>query len=102
MNPTESAAVFIEKLAIMEKNFTRGVSGDPLSPAAKTWPGLGELAVLRLVGVIWSTSDMKHAVVGPARLLMGAYLELGRIRTVADLASGLFLCTLFLQVGRHL
>jgi nucleolar protein 14 len=31
------------------------------------------------------------------RLLMAAYLELGRLRSISDLASGLFLCTLFLQ-----
>lgn len=40
---------------------------------------------------------MKHPVVGPAQLLMGAYLELGRIRSLEDLASGLFIVTLFYQ-----
>ena len=40
---------------------------------------------------------MNHAVVNPARLLMGSYLGLCRIRTLQDVASGLFLCTLFLQ-----
>jgi len=40
---------------------------------------------------------MRHAVVSPARLLMGSYLGLCKIRSLADAASGLFLCTLFLQ-----
>ncbi len=81
----------------MEKNLARGAK-DPEASTSKTWPGYSELALLRLVGIVWSTSDMKHRVVGPARLLMGAYLELGRIRNLKDLASGLFLCTLWLQV----
>ena len=42
---------------------------------------------------------MKHAVVGPARYLMGAYLALPRIRSLADIASGLFVCSLFLEAS---
>jgi nucleolar protein 14 len=64
---------------------------------AKTWPGVQELCFLRLIGTIWPTSDKKHAVVTPTRLLMGAYLGLCRVRDLKDMASGLFLCTLFLQ-----
>ena len=45
---------------------------------------------------------MNHAVVSPTRVLMGAYLGLGRIRSIADVASGLFLCTIFLQVPQAL
>lgn len=40
---------------------------------------------------------MNHAVVTPTRLLMGSYLGLCRVRSIQDIASGLFLCTLFLQ-----
>ena len=40
---------------------------------------------------------MSHHVVSPARLLMGAYLGLGRVRSLQDIASGLFLCSLFLH-----
>lgn len=40
---------------------------------------------------------MNHNVVSPARLLMGSYLGLCRVRSLQDLASGLFLCTLSLQ-----
>lgn len=81
----------------MEKNFRRGVSHGPLDPAARTFPGLPELALLRVVGALWPTSDMQHAVISPARLLMGAYLALSRVRSLQDLGSGLFLCTLWLQ-----
>lgn len=96
--PVASAQVFVEKLSLMHKNLMRGLSKGATSPDAKTWPGLAELSFLRILGVMWSTSDMNHAVISPARVLMGAYLGLGRIRSATDLASGLFLCTLFLQV----
>ena len=96
--PIQSAEEFVRKLKVMQKNLSRGLQ-DPLSPSSKTFPGVPELILLRVLGGIWSTSDMKHAVVGPARYLMGAYLGLPRIRSLADIASGLFLCTLFYEAS---
>ena len=81
----------------MHKNLKRGLTRGPLDPDSKTWPGIPELSLLRIIGLIWPTSDLNHAVVSPTRILMGAYLGLGRVRSLADIASGLFLCTLFLQ-----
>ena len=81
----------------MHKNLKRGLSLGPLHPEAKTWPGLPELTLLRVIGSTWSTSDLNHAVVSPTRILMGAYLGLGRVRCLSDIASGLFLCSLFLH-----
>ncbi|KAI9447922.1 nucleolar protein 14 [Lactarius indigo] len=92
MYPKQIADHFVGKLVLMHKNLKRG-----LTRGAKTWPGLPELVLLRILGVLWPTSDMHHIVVSPARLLMGSYLGLGKIRSLADAASGLFLCTLFLQ-----
>lgn len=81
----------------MQKNLRHGLSQGADSTTAKTWPGLPELALLRIAGALWPTSDMNHAVVTPTRLLMGSYLGLCRVRSIQDIASGLFLCTLFLQ-----
>jgi len=81
----------------MHANLKRGLSRGALDVDAKTWPGLAELSFLRTIGLIWPTSDMNHVVISPTRLLMGAYLGLGRVRSLCDIASGLFLCTLFLQ-----
>ncbi|PVF95514.1 Nop14-like protein [Serendipita vermifera] len=94
--PISSAEKFVAKLNLMQKNLARGLQ-DPVDSSSKTFPGHAELALLRILGSIWSTSDMKHVVVGPARYLMGAYLGLGRVRDLKDVASGLYLCTLFLQ-----
>ena len=78
----------------MHKNLTRGLS---LGTQGKTWPGMAELFLLRMIGLIWPTSDLNHAVVSPTRMLLGAYLGLGRVRSLSDISSGLFLCTLILQ-----
>lgn len=95
--PVQAGEHFVEKLKIMHKNLKRGLSRGALDVEAKTWPALPELSILRIIGAIWSTSDMNHAVISPTRVLMGAYLGLGRVRSMADIASGLFLCTVFLQ-----
>ncbi|KAI9467126.1 Nop14-like protein [Lactarius psammicola] len=92
MYPRQIADHFIGKLVLMHKNLKRG-----LNRGAKTWPGLPELVLLRVLGALWPTSDMHHIVVSPARLLMGSYLGLCKIRSLANAASGLILCTLFLQ-----
>ncbi|KAF7432764.1 nucleolar complex protein 14 [Pleurotus ostreatus] len=95
--PTQSAEYFVAKLRLMHQNLRRGVAKGPLDPEAKTWPGIPELTLLRVIGAIWPTSDLNHIVVSPTRLLMGAYLGLGRVRSISDIASGLFLSTLLLQ-----
>ncbi|KAI0268141.1 Nop14-like protein [Gloeopeniophorella convolvens] len=98
--PRQIAEHFVQKLALMHKNLKRGLSHGAASLDAKTWPGLPELVLLRVLGAVWPTSDMHHVVVSPARLLMGSYLGLCKIRSLSDVASGLFLCTLFLQYER--
>ncbi|RDB19974.1 Serine/threonine-protein kinase atr [Hypsizygus marmoreus] len=95
--PIQSAEYFVQKLSLMHKNLKRGLSRGALDPEAKTWPGLSELSLLRIIGSTWSTSDLNHAVISPTRVLIGAYLGLGRVRSLTDITSGLFLCTLFLQ-----
>ncbi|KAK7062278.1 putative nucleolar complex protein 14 [Favolaschia claudopus] len=95
--PIQVAEHTVAKLSLMHKNLRRGLSRGPLDPSSKTWPGLPELTLLRIIGATWPTSDLHHAVISPTRVLMGAYLGLARVRSLADVASGLFLCTLFLQ-----
>lgn len=99
--PRQTAEHFTRKLLLMHKNLKRGLHHGASDDDAKTWPGLPELVFLRVLGVLWPTSDMHHVVVSPARLLMGSYLGLCRIRCFVDAASGLFLCTLFLQYERR-
>jgi nucleolar protein 14 len=98
----ESAQHFISKLVLMQKNLVRGLAAGAQAPGSKTWPGLPEMALLRLVGLVWSTSDFSHPVVAPAMLLMCQYLNQCRVRSLEDVKAGLFLCTLCLQVRRFI
>ena len=81
----------------MQKNLRLGLSRGATKQEVKTWPGLPELMLLRVTGLIWSASDLNHPVIGPARLLMASYLGLCRVRSLSDICSGLFICTLWLQ-----
>ncbi|KDE05828.1 hypothetical protein MVLG_03772 [Microbotryum lychnidis-dioicae p1A1 Lamole] len=92
--PLTTAPYYINKLTTMQKNFVRGVSRGPLDPNSVTWPGPTELTLLRLIGMTWSTSDLSHPVAAPAMLLISQYLAQARIRSLRDIAAGLFLCTL--------
>ncbi|KNZ61374.1 hypothetical protein VP01_140g7 [Puccinia sorghi] len=93
-----AAAHFVSKLVLMQNNLTRALT----QPAISGWPRASELILLRLIGLLWSTSDFSHPVVAPALLLMNQYLHQLRVKTFTDLMSGLFLCTLILQWPAHL
>lgn len=99
LNPLTAASHFIAKLKLMQKNLMRGLARGASRIDSKTLPGCSELVILRLIGVIWSTSDFSHPVVAPAVLLMCQYLGQSRVRTTSDLASGLFLCSLLAEVS---
>ena len=92
--PAASAEHFVGKLALMQRNLSRGLAKGPTEADARTWPGLPELTLLRLVGSVWPTSDKQHNVTTPLALLIAQYLGHARVRSVSDLASGLFLCSL--------
>lgn len=95
--PLSSATFFVRKLALMQKNLARGLAAGSLTATSKTWPGMGEITLLRLIGIIWSTSDLSHPVAAPALLLISQYLGQCRVRSLADLAKGSFLVTLTMQ-----
>ncbi|KAF5363593.1 hypothetical protein D9756_000300 [Leucocoprinus leucothites] len=65
--PISVAQSFNEKLSLMHKNLKRGLSRGATVLEARTWPGPSELSLLRVIGIIWPTSDLNHAVISPAR-----------------------------------
>ncbi|XP_020623752.1 nucleolar protein 14-like [Orbicella faveolata] len=59
--------------------------------------GLPELLFLRIVSMLFSTSDFKHSVCTPAMVLLSQVLAQSPVRCMRDVFRGLFVCDLFLE-----
>ncbi|KAM7449136.1 nucleolar complex protein 14 [Porites harrisoni] len=59
--------------------------------------GLSELMILRIVSILFSASDFKHAVCTPAMVLMSQVLAQSPVRCMRDVFRGLFICDLCLE-----
>ncbi|KAL9939083.1 hypothetical protein V8E36_001896 [Tilletia maclaganii] len=93
--PLASAQHFVAKLTLMQRNLQRGLAAGALLPVSRTWPRSGgELALLRIAGAVWPTSDWAHPVSTPRALLIAQYLAHARVRCTADLACSLYLTSL--------
>jgi nucleolar protein 14 len=99
LDPLTAAEHFKSKLDLMQKNLTKGLARGATLADSRTFPGPAEMTFLRIVGLTWSTSDFSHPIGAPAELLMGQYLSQARVRSLRDVASGLFLCSIFMQVS---
>ncbi|XP_010400302.1 nucleolar protein 14 [Corvus cornix cornix] len=62
-----------------------------------TFPGLDTLIYLKIVSLLFPTSDFWHPVVTPAFMYMSQLLTKCRITTLQDVIKGLFICCLFLE-----
>ncbi|XP_066139571.1 nucleolar protein 14 homolog [Euwallacea fornicatus] len=63
----------------------------------KKYPGMEVPIFLKLVSVLFSTSDFRHQVVTPCFIFMEQMLTSCRVRTAQDISYGLFICTLVLE-----
>ncbi|XP_072026375.1 nucleolar protein 14-like isoform X2 [Amphiura filiformis] len=61
------------------------------------YPSLDTLLYLKLVSVLFPTSDFRHAVTTPSMLFLGQILSQCLVRSCRDVALGLFVCNLFTQ-----
>ncbi|NXD20700.1 NOP14 protein, partial [Spelaeornis formosus] len=62
-----------------------------------TFPGLDTLIYLKIVSLLFPTSDFWHPVVTPAFMYMSQLLTKCCITTLQDVIKGLFVCCLFLE-----
>jgi nucleolar protein 14 len=74
------------------KRLSQSLASDRVFPTAQ------ELVLFYTVGQIYPTSDLFHVIVNPTTLFMAQILGQTRVKSVQDLARGLFICSLFLQV----
>ncbi|NXS98813.1 NOP14 protein, partial [Jacana jacana] len=61
------------------------------------FPGLDTLIYLKIISLLFPTSDFWHPVVTPAFIYMSQLLTKCRITTLQDVIKGLFVCCLFLE-----
>lgn len=99
--PVPSSEHFVSKLNLMQRNLTRGLSRGALATDSRTWPGIAECVLLKITGMVWPTSDRSHAVTTPLALLISQYLSSCRIRSLQDIARGMFLCSLVVTNERQ-
>ncbi len=79
------ARVIRARLAAVARTITRAGAKGPVMPPMEV------LMLLHLVGRVFSTSDYHHIVATPAILIIGAFLERGRMLRRAHVASAVFL-----------
>jgi nucleolar protein 14 len=70
---------------------------DPVMRAS-AWPAPKTLLLLKLLTTVYPVSDKKHPVLTPASLLVCSALSLCPVARPRDVASGLFLATLAVQM----
>jgi nucleolar protein 14 len=99
LNVLSAAEHFKEKLAEMHAILLDKLENARSDPSTSIFPEAGDLAILRMVGTIWSTSDFSHPVSVPAALYMGQCLSQAPVRDTGDFARGLFMAAIFLQVS---
>lgn len=99
--PIAASEHFVGKLALMQRNLTRGLSKGALNVDARTWPGVPECILLKVTSTVWPTSDRSHPVTTPLALLICQYLSSCRVRNVQDIIKGLFLTSLVAENERQ-
>ena len=83
---------FFAALEASRKRFANSLAEEKVFPTAQ------ELILFYTVGQIYPPSDLVHVIVNPTTLFMGQILGQMKVKAVQDLARGLFVASLFLQV----
>eukprot|EP00941_MAST-03F_sp_MAST-3F-sp1_P000651 g651.t1 len=78
--PREAQQIFLSHVARIQSDVG----------STQMFPHVGDLLILRLVSVFFSSSDFRHPVATPALLLMGQCLQQCAVRSVSDVAAGFF------------
>eukprot|EP00842_Homolaphlyctis_polyrhiza_P004176 jgi/Hompol1/475/HPOL_004516-RA len=80
----------VERIVAIQDKFVRTMAAD--SKKKSSMPNLSDLYFFRIIGEIFSASDLHHVVVTPAILVASQFLAQCPVNTAMDALSGLFLC----------
>lgn len=98
---TESLSEFFrEKLNEAESCLQASIKSGK-SQRGQTVSSPSYLFLFTLIGLLYSTSDHFHQIATPASLLIGQHLSQGKVRNLADIFAGLYLCSTILSYQRH-
>ncbi|TPX58020.1 hypothetical protein PhCBS80983_g03428 [Powellomyces hirtus] len=95
--PTQAATHFLTLTTALQKKLSRDLASTAPHRRASALPHLDALVAFRLVGRIFSTSDLKHEVVTPVMLLMSQYLSQAPVADWRGALSGLFVCEMLAE-----
>ncbi|KAI8065864.1 nucleolar protein 14 [Gongronella butleri] len=93
--PEAAATVFQAKVKQMHTDMLQKMRHN-----TSALPNVEDIVVLRLLGQVFSTSDLNHLVATPASLLMAQALAQSNLSTQVDLGRGVFVAQLFLEYQR--
>ncbi|KAI7905544.1 nucleolar protein 14 [Cokeromyces recurvatus] len=87
--PEAADKIFVGKLKKMQ-----GEMAKKMKHTGSSWPDVEDMTLLRLIGHIFSVSDLTHPIATPALLFMCHALSQCRVETEIDIGRGLFLTLL--------
>ncbi|OBZ82885.1 putative nucleolar complex protein 14 [Choanephora cucurbitarum] len=91
--PEPAAQAFHSKLKKMQAEMAQKMKHN----AGSAWPDVEDITLLRLIGQVFSTSDLMHPIATPASLFMCHALSQCHVETEIDMGRGLFLTLLILE-----
>lgn len=91
LNPAETTQCFKEVIKEKQSDYRAHI---------KRYPTLDTLVFLKLASALYSASDYQHHIVTPCYIFLGEMLTRCRLHSRADIASGLFLCTVAIEYGQ--
>ncbi|KAI8971398.1 nucleolar protein 14 [Pilobolus umbonatus] len=90
--PETAADVFTQRLEKMLSEMAK-----KLKYSGSSWPDTEDLTLLRIIGQVFSTSDLTHPIATPAILYMCQALNQCPIQSQSDIGRGLFLALICLE-----
>ncbi|EPZ30988.1 Nucleolar protein 14 domain-containing protein [Rozella allomycis CSF55] len=67
-----------------------------ISSGSLKMPTASMILVLKIFGLIFSSSDFRNPITTPSSLLMCCFLEMASVRKLKDVVAGLFICEILL------
>ncbi|XP_049540363.1 nucleolar protein 14 homolog [Anopheles darlingi] len=87
-DPHETGPLFVEVIQEKQSEYRKN---------PRRFPTLSTLAIVKLVPLLYSASDVRHSVVTPVLVFVSEMLTRCNVRTRRDLTHGLFLVTIVLE-----